>query len=101
MITKEQITNYQESWGNGVVKIGSLKDNRSECEKFTSEFLDSLMLLKAEKSCLNPLNARSNNLDPLRLRLCPTLLPAMTGRVMKIKVLQLILGLKLGLKIVD
>ena len=30
----------QEKWGSGVVKIGSLKHNRSECEAFASSFLD-------------------------------------------------------------
>ena len=40
MITKEQVIEAQNEWGAGVVKIGSLKDNRSECESFTSEFLD-------------------------------------------------------------
>ena len=33
MITKNQVENSQEKWGNGVVKIGSLKQNRAECEK--------------------------------------------------------------------
>ena len=40
MITKEKVLEVQEKWGNGVVKIGSLKDNRTECETFTSQFLD-------------------------------------------------------------
>ncbi|MBB78765.1 MAG: hypothetical protein CL844_07155 [Crocinitomicaceae bacterium] len=42
MITKEQVIEAQNEWGAGVVKIGSLKDNRSECESFTSDFLDKL-----------------------------------------------------------
>lgn len=42
MITKEQVESAQNEWGNGVVQIGSLKDNRTECEKFTSDFLDKL-----------------------------------------------------------
>ena len=42
MITKEQVAKAQEQWGNGVVKIGSLKEQRSECESFTSSFLDEL-----------------------------------------------------------
>lgn len=41
MITKEQVLAAQEKWGNGVVKIGSLKYNRSECESFASDFLDN------------------------------------------------------------
>ncbi len=32
----------QNEWGQGVVKIGSLKDDRSSCESFTSDFLDKL-----------------------------------------------------------
>ena len=42
MITKEQVSEAQNTWGQGVVKIGSLKENRSACEEYTSEFLDQL-----------------------------------------------------------
>jgi hypothetical protein len=42
MITKEQVVAAQNEWGAGVVKIGSLKDRRKECESFTSDFLDKL-----------------------------------------------------------
>ena len=42
MITKEELKKIQNTWGEGVVKIGSLKHNRIECEKFTSDFLDNL-----------------------------------------------------------
>lgn len=41
MITKEQVMEAQEKWGNGVVQIGSLKESREECEAFTSQFLDN------------------------------------------------------------
>ena len=40
MITEQHIINAQNQWGEGVVKIGSLKNNRTECETFASEFLD-------------------------------------------------------------
>jgi len=56
MITKEQVLEAQEKWGNGVVKIGALKNQRSECESFTSTFLDeryafdsSLVIFKPTK----------------------------------------------------
>ena len=56
MITKEQVLEAQEKWGNGVVKIGALKNQRSECELFTSTFLDeryafdsSLVIFKPTK----------------------------------------------------
>jgi hypothetical protein len=42
MITKEQVIDAQNEWGSGVVKIGSLKDSRQECEEFSSGFLDKL-----------------------------------------------------------
>ena len=41
MITKEQVNEAQKLWGDGVVKIGALKDNRDECVSFASSFLDS------------------------------------------------------------
>ena len=42
MIKNEEVKKIQNTWGEGVVKIGSLKHNRIECEKFTSDFLDNL-----------------------------------------------------------
>ena len=42
MITKEQVTEVQNEWGAGVVKIGALKSERANCESFTSEFLNKL-----------------------------------------------------------
>ena len=42
MITENQVIEAQNAWGNGVVKIGSLKEDRVECKKFASEFLDHL-----------------------------------------------------------
>ncbi len=42
MVSKEQVIEAQNEWGAGVVKIGSLKDNRAECETFASEFIDKL-----------------------------------------------------------
>jgi hypothetical protein len=56
MITKQQVLEVQEKWGNGVVKIGALKNQRTECESFTSSFLDeryafdsSLVIFKPTK----------------------------------------------------
>ena len=40
MITKNQVLEAQEKWGNGVVKIGLLMDSKIECETYTSSFLD-------------------------------------------------------------
>lgn len=42
MITEKQVIGAQNEWGAGVVKIGSLKEDRAACEAFASEFLDKL-----------------------------------------------------------
>ncbi|MEM7161200.1 MAG: hypothetical protein AAF487_02055 [Bacteroidota bacterium] len=42
MITKDQVLAAQDEWGAGVVRIGSLKDDRSACEQFAGSFLDKL-----------------------------------------------------------
>ena len=42
MVTKQQVIAAQNEWGAGVVKIGSLKENRPECESYTNEFLNKL-----------------------------------------------------------
>ncbi len=42
MITEGQVLEAQNEWGAGVVKIGSLKDQREECESFASDFLDKM-----------------------------------------------------------
>ena len=33
MVTQEQVEKIQNTWGDGVVKIGALKHDRKECEK--------------------------------------------------------------------
>ncbi len=40
MITKKNVEEAQKIWAQGVIKIGSLKDSRKECEEFSSKFLD-------------------------------------------------------------
>ena len=42
MITKELVEETQKDWGNGVVTIGKLKDDRSKCENFTNAFVEKL-----------------------------------------------------------
>ena len=54
MITKEQVLEAQTTWGNGVVKIGFLRDSRTECESFTSEFLDALYSFEAGPVLFKP-----------------------------------------------
>ena len=42
MITKKHVLEAQKNWGQGVVKIGSLKAKFIDCEAFTNEFLATL-----------------------------------------------------------
>ena len=51
---KEQVIKAQNEWGAGVVKIGSLKDSRTECEIFTNEFLDKLYLFESNSVLFKP-----------------------------------------------
>ena len=64
MVTKEQILAAQEEWGAGVVKIGSLKDTRSECETFTSDFLDKLYAFEAGTVLFKPTKAAEFQFRP-------------------------------------
>ena len=42
MIKLSEIEKIQSKWGNGIVKIGSLKSDRKACEKATIEMLNEL-----------------------------------------------------------
>ena len=42
MFTEQDVTNAQEKWGNGIVKIGSLKNDRAACVEATLAHLDNL-----------------------------------------------------------
>ena len=42
IISEKKVLEVQKLWGDGVVKIGALKDDRAECEIFTNEFLNNL-----------------------------------------------------------
>ncbi|MGB2128230.1 MAG: hypothetical protein ACPHXR_02015 [Flavicella sp.] len=54
MITKDQVIAAQNEWGAGVVKIGSLKDERTRCEQFTSGFLDKLYAFELKTVLFKP-----------------------------------------------
>ena len=98
MITKEQVLEVQEKWGNGVVKIGSLKENRSECEAFASSFLDARYAFGEATVLFKPTKCEIEQFERQNPKHCLILLQEMTGLVMKIKVLLFNLGQRLGLK---
>lgn len=40
MITKDDILSAQKAWGDALIEIGKLKNNRAACEALTSEIID-------------------------------------------------------------
>ena len=66
MITKEQLIDAQNEWGAGVVKIGSLKDSRAECEAYTSEFLDKLYSFENGPVIFKPTKCKIEQFRPTK-----------------------------------
>ena len=64
MITKEQVLEAQEKWGNGVVKIGALKGIRTECETFASAFLDARYAFDAAEVLFKPTKCEVEQFRP-------------------------------------
>ena len=42
MITEDLIKEAQNKWGSGIVRIGSLKENKSECIQYATSFLNEM-----------------------------------------------------------
>ena len=57
MITKNQILEAQKSWGNGIVKIGILMNNNSDCIEFTTSFLNDMYDFKNGEILFKPTKA--------------------------------------------
>lgn len=66
MVTKEQVLEVQQKWGNGVVKIGALKENRSECEAFASKFLDERYAFEAGTVLFKPTKCETEQFRPTK-----------------------------------
>lgn len=66
MITKENVLEAQSKWGAGVVKIGSLKENRVECETYTSEFLEQLYAFDAGTVLFKPTRCAAEQFRPTK-----------------------------------
>ena len=64
MITKSQIHETQKKWGDGIVKIGALKDNESECLEFTRSFLNSLYDFENNDILFKPTKAADEQFRP-------------------------------------
>lgn len=68
MITKKQVIEAQEKWGNGVVKIGSLKDTRHECETYANEFLDKQYAFEAGSVLFKPTKCTFEQFRPSKAK---------------------------------
>ena len=66
MVTKEQVLEAQRAWGAGVVKIGSLKDDRTACEQFASEFLDQRYAFEAGTVLFKPTKCAVQQFRPTK-----------------------------------
>ena len=64
MITKSQIHEAQKKWGDGIVKIGTLKDNESECLEFTKSFLNSIYDFENNDVLFKPTKASEEQFRP-------------------------------------
>ena len=66
MITKSMIIEAQNTWGKGVVQIGSLKNSRKECEAFTEQFIDQLYAFESKTVLFKPTKCASQQFRPLK-----------------------------------
>lgn len=66
MISKEQVLKAQNNWGAGVVKIGSLKDSRTECENYASDFLDELYAFELGAVSFKPTKCEIEQFRPTK-----------------------------------
>lgn len=66
MITKTQVEKAQNTWGAGVVKIGSLLGNREDCEAYTNTFLDQLYAFDVRAVLFKPTKCALEQFRPTK-----------------------------------
>ena len=54
MIKEKQIIDLQKKWGEGLLKIGSLKDNHDACVNYTNKFIDKLYAFNSGEVLFKP-----------------------------------------------
>ena len=64
MIKEDQIHEAQKKWGNGIVKIGTLKNKKMECVEFTKTFLNELYDFKNKEVLFKPTKAVKEQFRP-------------------------------------
>ena len=64
MITEDLIKEAQNKWGSGIVRIGSLKENKSECIQYTTSFLNEMYDFKNNNVLFKPTKASAQQFRP-------------------------------------
>jgi len=64
MITEDLIKEAQNMWGNGIVRIGRLKENKSECIQYTTSFLNEMYDFKNTNVLFKPTKASAQQFRP-------------------------------------
>ena len=64
MITKNKIIEAQKKWGDGIVKIGALKNDSSACIEFATSFLSNLYDFKNSEVLFKPTKAYKEQFRP-------------------------------------
>ncbi len=57
MITKDNVLSVQKLWGDAIVEIGSLKNDRKKCEKVTEELIEKLYDFNRKEVLFKPTRA--------------------------------------------
>lgn len=65
-ITKADVLSAQAKWAEGVVKIGSLKDNKEELEKYTDQFLNERYAFDLGKVLFKPTKCAVQQFRPTK-----------------------------------
>jgi len=68
MITREQVKKAQQQWTQGLLRIGSLKDNRAACEAYANEFLDELYAFDLGPVLFKPTKCKVEPFRPTKSR---------------------------------
>jgi hypothetical protein len=64
MITQQQVVDVQNEWAAGIVKIGSLKNERASCKAFTNSFLDKLYAFELGNVLFKPTRCATEQFRP-------------------------------------
>ncbi len=64
MILEQEVERAQVSWGSGVVKIGTLKEDREQCESYAQEFANEHYDFNNKAVLFKPTKAANRQFRP-------------------------------------